>query len=240
MGGIFGALRDALSALTDIVVPRCCMCCGQTLTRGERWVCLDCMLSLPRTGDHLLASTRLGDRMARHVGVCRTAGWFFYRRNSPYSNIIFEMKYAGMPDSARWLGAEYASEIAPSGFFGDVDVIVPVPMHWLKRLRRGYNQSEGIAAGIAGVTGKRVDRTVLTARRHGQQKSRNRADRAHSVLNSVYTLRSPDAVSGLHLLLVDDVATTGSTLEACVMALMSAPTPPRAISILTLAVTEND
>lgn len=233
-------LSAGAGAILDLVAPRLCMVCGCTLTYGEEWLCTGCLLTLPRTGMHLQPTNRLSDRMLRHIAVCRAASWFFYRRESPYTEIIYKLKYRQMPAAGQWLGRTYAAEVMSSGLFDDVDLIVPVPLHWLKKLRRGYNQSQEIALGISEATGIPVGCDVLKARGHAQQKSKSRIQRTVDMLDGVFWLNDAGAIAGRHVLVVDDVATTGATLEACVMALMSARIAPRAISLMTLGATEND
>jgi len=129
----------------------------------------------------------------------------------------------------------FAEEIMPSGFFDGIDLILPVPLHYLKELKRGYNQSHHIALGISDITDIPVG-SLLRARRHPSQTSKNAAGRLDNARGTFSVGQQEDVARYSHILIVDDIITTGSTLCACAEAIHSA-SPQTSISILTLAAT---
>ena len=159
---------------------------------------------------------------------------YYYVRGNNVSRLVHDFKYHNMPKLARWLGTQMYGELVFTDFFSDIDAVVPVPLHWTRRLRRGYNQAEEIAAGLCESAGLPVAR-LLRARMHISQTRRTLRQRADNASGKYYAVRE-DGYDGLHLLVVDDVCTTGSTLIAAVRALAEVY-PQSRISVLTLAAT---
>ena len=150
--------------------------------------------------------------------------------------LIQKAKYNHLPRYASWLGRQYASEIVPDGFFDGVDMLVPVPLYWWKRFRRGYNQSVEVAKGIAEVTGLPV-RDILSARRHSSQTAKSAFERWQNT-REVYSFNGCVAeIENRHLLLVDDVITTGATILSCGKAIHDA-SPTTRLSVISLGITQ--
>ncbi|MBD5347489.1 MAG: ComF family protein [Bacteroides sp.] len=227
-------------ALLSVAMPAVCEVCGRTLTDGERHACLACLTSLPRTNFHLNAENNPIHHLVcdNRVIACRAAAMFHYYRNSPTTSLILSAKYRERPAILSMLGRIYAAEIASSGFFAGIDRIVPVPIHWSRRIMRGYNQSEYLARGLSRVTGITVDTSLLRLpSRHSTQTRRNAAARAANVAGTfVATSRAP-LLNGTspHILLVDDIVTTGSTIHDCMRALAEA-IPDVRMSILSIGI----
>ncbi|MCM1504309.1 MAG: ComF family protein [Muribaculum sp.] len=151
--------------------------------------------------------------------------------------MIHRAKYSGRPKLARQLGRRFAAQLADEGFFDGMDMMVPVPMHWLKLIRRGYNQSEEICRGVSEVVGLPVVRLLEATRGHRTQTMLGGLGRWEN-LRDVYRVcdGKVDDLSGKHLLLVDDVLTTGATLLSCRQAIEVACRDVK-VSVLTLGVT---
>lgn len=231
-----GWLADALG----VVVPANCAICGQGLTLAEDDLCLACQMAMPRTSIHLAATNRIAERVARIWPDVRVASWFYYRRHGDYAKLIHDIKYRDRPALGRRLGATFATEIAGDGFFDGLDVIVPVPMHWFKQLRRGFNQSCEIALGVSQATGIPLVGHLQARHGHGTQTRRNAEQRARNVRADLLRVVKPDELAGRGVLIVDDVITTGSTIEAAIASIVAAQPAVSKISVLSLAITEND
>lgn len=221
--------------LLRLLFPETCGVCGRELVEGERVVCLHCDMAMPRTRCHLDDFNTVHQRLTGRARVDRAAAMFYYQRESRYAGLIHEAKYRGMRSIVGTLGEVYAAEIAPDGFFDGIDCILPVPMHRLKAALRGYNQAEEIARGIGRVTGIEVGDHLRMTRWHRTQTRRGAYDRYVNT-RGLFTVDHPDELSGRHVLIVDDVVTTGATLIACCEALRDA-VPSVNISVLTLAAT---
>lgn len=225
---IAGWRRDLL----DAVAPPRCEVCGRPLVDGEDIMCLHCDADLPRTHWHRDPFNKLHRRMDRDSRVDRATSWFYYRTGSPYTALVKLAKYRDRRQLGVALGRRYASELLPTGFFDGIDIILPVPMHILKRLRRGYNQATEIAAGISDVTGIPVGDNLIAIKGHSTQTFLNAFTRYKNVA-SIFAVKHPRELDNLHILIVDDVTTTGSTLCVCCETLRR-QAPTCRLSVLTL------
>lgn len=228
-------LKEWIEALGSVLFPDVCQVCGVSLVKGEKVLCTHCNEAMSRANFHLLPSNQLLDRLVCHAPIERAAALFFYVREDPYAGLIHKLKYNRM----RYIGIElakmFADEIEMSGFFNGIDVIVPVPMHWVKELRRGYNQSRVIAEGLSCQTGIPVGDCLVALKSHSTQTRKGAAGRWENS-EGIYGVKHIDRVEGKHILVVDDVVTTGATLIHCCEALYAADSSVK-ISVLTLAAT---
>ena len=224
-----------IDGLLAVLYPPLCPCCGEVMTRGEGPMCLACRLKLPLTGmEESPRENEMIDKLQGLVPIESAVAYFRYLRDSPQAALIHDMKYRGRPAIGRQLAAEYARVLQSKGFFSNIDAIAPVPLNFWHHCRRGFNQSAWIARGIADVAHLPII-DALRARRHGSQ-TRLGAEQRRRAVGSVYSARA-DALRGVgHLLLVDDICTTGSTLYSCAAAIHGA-NPSTRISVFTLATT---
>lgn len=229
-------IKRTAEALRDVIFPSVCEVCGKSLVDGEDVMCLDCYAEIPRTRSHSDSFGVVHQRLASTLPIDRAASFFFYYRENPYARLIQKAKYNHLSRYASWLGRQYASEIVPDGFFDGVDMLVPVPLYWWKRFRRGYNQSVEVAKGIAEVTGLPV-RDILSARRHSSQTAKSAFERWQNT-REVYSFNGCVAeIENRHLLLVDDVITTGATILSCGKAIHDA-SPTTRLSVISLGITQ--
>lgn len=149
--------------------------------------------------------------------------------------MIHAFKYHGRWRLALEMGTWYGACLADAGAFADADALVPVPLHWIRRLGRGYNQSEYLAAGLARALDKPVWTGILRRRRSNPSQTGARTPDRWSNVQDLFALRRPERLAGRHILLVDDVFTTGATLVSCAEAILAA-VPDCRISMATLAV----
>ncbi|HAP50124.1 MAG TPA: amidophosphoribosyltransferase [Porphyromonadaceae bacterium] len=229
------ALNQWLRAAADVLMPRTCSVCGTTLGADEPYVCRGCMAHLPRTRLEQVEFNTMEQLFAGKVPIERAAGFFYYEKDSPYASIIHDAKYRNMPKLGQWIAGQAYAEMKGSGFFEGIEVVVPVPLHRDKLASRGYNQTLYIARGIARAAGIAVAEAVKAARSHSTQTRKGALERWQNT-RGMYCLKAgaSTALEGKRVLVVDDVVTTGSTLEACAEALLAVPGVK--ISLFTLAV----
>lgn len=222
----------------DLLMPRACSICGSRLTVTEVGICASCNFHLPRT--FFDQSPDDNDMVRLFWGVIpveRGVSWYFFEPHSQAARPIYSMKYNGNAELGCTLGRLFAEEIKGSGFFEDIDVIVPVPLAKKRERTRGYNQSLMISNGIAEATGLPVEKRALKRNAFVESQTRkNRWERLENV-DEVFELRKPDRVAGRHVLIVDDVITTGATITACARELLKAGGVR--ISVLTLGMTKS-
>lgn len=232
-------LSELLSDVASLFFVSACPVCGRSLTPGERGVCTFCRTTAPLTGFWYEADNPVLRRFWGLVPLVRASGFLFYVHGSGWRRAIHGFKYRGAWRTARVLGEWYGRCLDESGLYGSVDVVVPLPLHPFKRLRRGYNQSEYIARGVAAQLGVGVDcRSVRRSRNTEAQALKPHSERAGNVADA-FAVRHPERLAGKHVLLVDDVMTTGSTLAACACAILQA-VPDCRISVAALAVSRHE
>ena len=290
-------VQYSLKAVLDLLIPRQCLVCGRSLDAAEEHLCRECLEDLPRTYYWLrkfnpmadrfnaLIQERMGMQITQqeqqsevtmeqdwqsgraHIDYAFAAALFFYRAESGYRRIPYQIKYHGDIPTGRCFGRMLGEKIAGAEHFADVDAVIPVPLHWTRKWSRGYNQAEIIAREVASALGAELRTDILErCRRTRTQTKLTIEGKAANVqgafrvrpgiINSVRTTDSNNALRPItncpprpcrnkadaygpagpkHLLLVDDVFTTGSTLHACYAALREAFPPSVRISVATLA-----
>ena len=238
MGGSFSQqLFSSLRGLRELFFPRRCLVCGRLLASEERDVCANCLDDLPLTYQWDIVQNAAFERLARRFEVEAAAALFFFGAESDYRKIIYGIKYGGRRRLARRMGRLLGSYLAGSREFSRCQAVVPVPLHPLRRWKRGYNQAEEIARGVAESFGIPLETTLL--RRHRRTKTQTKLRGAAKMKNVQGAFRLDPAraarlqAEGIrHLLLIDDVLTTGSTLAASAAPLTAAGFRP---SCATLA-----
>lgn len=215
-------ISDIGDDLLSLFFPRLCLACSAHLVRGEKVLCTACLLSMARTDFHLKRNNALEQAFWGRCLVERAAAFSVFNRGSRIRKLIHALKYNGRTDIGQMLGELYGSILTESGFMADIDLIVPVPLHPARQRQRGYNQSDYIANGLSGSSGVPVQKNIIMrSDRSGSQTKRGRYERWENV-KSLFFIPDPDLIAGKHILVVDDVITTGSTMEACVNALHEA------------------
>lgn len=230
--------KSIVSRLLDILLPRTCCVCGRRLSMKEHILCADCDTSMPRT--HYVKDSRsnvMAQLFWHLIPIEHAVSLFFYKSGSKTASVVYKLKYGDRPDIGEYMGKLLAYELETENLLDDVDVIVPVPLTRARRRQRGYNQSEMIAHGIAQVCGKPVMPDVLIRTAFTEsQTSKDRWQRMSNVKN-VFQCQHPDLIRGKHVLVVDDIVTTGATARECSEILVQSGA--RCISIASLGFTKN-
>ena len=227
-------MTKLFSDLRDFLFPRWCLTCGKKLLPSEESVCITCLAELPRTNLKDIPGNRMEQLFWGIIPIERASALYLYAKGSKVAQILYAMKYHGRKDVCRQMGTLSAEELLKTDFFAHIDALIPVPLH-PKRLReRGYNQSEWFARGISEKTGIPIYNNVLRRVRNNlTQTHKSSYERRENAESLFATTPEADRISGKHLLLTDDVLTTGATLTACAEALLGIKGVR--ISILTLA-----
>lgn len=230
-------MNSFFTRLLDLLSPRMCAICGNRLSINEQTICAKCNLHLPRTH---YGRQPYDNEMARllwgQIPVERVAALFFYEPGSQVSQMIHQMKYGNHPEIGEVMGRMAARELAEVGFFEDIDMIVPVPLAAKRKRERGYNQSEEIAKGVGDIVHLPVMTNIVTRQSfHGSQTQLGKWERNENVKDA-FQLCDSKAISKKHILLVDDIMTTGATIVACAGVLPEAGDVR--ISVLTLGFTK--
>lgn len=209
-----------LHPLLHLLYPRTCECCGHDLTRREEVLCLRCAGKLPATGFQLLPDNPVEKIFWGRVRLRHAMAGYYFGRHAQLQRLIHRFKYHGRKDIALYMGRQLGLQLQQSSWWQQINLVVPVPLNTVKQRHRGYNQAAVLAAGIAGVLGCDMQPDVLArARAVTTQTHQSRPERWENVADA-FALYQPKAVHRKHILLVDDVLTTGATLEACTRAVL--------------------
>jgi ComF family protein len=208
-------LYDLWDDFISLLFPRLCYACGNHLMRNENLICTECYVLIPRTNYHIAEDNPVAQLFWGRCIIDKAAAFSYYNKGSRIRNLIHNMKYKGIREIGIELGRIYALSLKSSGFTKDIDLIIPVPLHPVKKRTRGFNQSEIISMGIADVTGLPVDTKSLVRTTVSEtQTKRSRYERWTNV-EGIFHVIDPQTIMNKHVLLVDDVITTGSTIESC-------------------------
>ncbi len=223
-----------ISSLINLLFPRCCTVCDSSLVRGEDFLCTSCLLNLPRTNYHLLSENPVERLFWGRINLIKATSYFYYYRGSEMRKIIHEMKYGGKKEIGETMGRNMAAELQQSNFFDGIDLLVPVVLHPKRQRVRGYNQSEWIAKGVSSVTNLPIEMHVVTRIKHVETQTRKTPFERWENVQQIFQLEHPERIEGKHILVIDDVVTTGATALAFIESF--ATLKETKVSLLTLAV----
>jgi ComF family protein len=211
---------DLWDDFISLLFPRLCYGCGNHLMRNEKLICTECYILIPRTNYHLKSDNPVSQLFWGRCLIERAATFSFYTKDSRIKELIHQLKYKGIKEVGSELGRIYARTLKSSRFLEDIDIIIPVPLHPSKKRQRGFNQSDIISRGISEVSGIPMETNLLVRKTVTRTQTRKtRFDRWTNV-QDIFRVTDQTRVSNRHILLVDDVITTGSTLEACASELL--------------------
>lgn len=223
LGTAGGILRDWLAGFATLFVPRTCAGCEGTLLRMEQCLCAACINELPRTRFHEDPDNRVEQLFKGKVELVAASAFLHFSTAGLVQRILHRVKYHRDRETGVYLGKLMGEELKASARFATVDTLLAVPLHKRKERTRGYNQSELLVEGIQQAwphpsAGKELMRVVRTP----SQTKRGRLDRWLNV-KEAFHLPDPEALRGKHVLIIDDVVTTGATIEGCIKALGDVP-----------------
>ncbi|MFM7177016.1 MAG: ComF family protein [Bacteroidota bacterium] len=208
--------------LLHLFFPDVCSGCRQGLLHGEQILCTQCHLVLPRTGFHSLYGNEAERTFYGRVKMEAVAPLWFFNKSSRVQRLIHELKYHGHKPAGLLAGRMLGAELSTAPRFQGIDAIIPVPLHPSKLLSRGFNQSEVFGQGLSDSMGVPMIPDLLKrVSRSGSQTRKRRGGRSKSV-EGAFEVEDTQLFPG-HFLIADDVITTGATLTACALPLLSLP-----------------
>ena len=225
--------RIWVSDLLNLFFPNYCQSCGNALVGQEEVICYQCLFHLPRTGFHQHAENPISRLFWGRVNLQAASSFLFFAKGGSVQHLIHLLKYKGHQETGIYLGELYGKELAESELFNSAEIIIPVPLHPTKLRIRGYNQTEKIAIGLSNSMGIPCEAGNLSKIIHTEsQTTKTRYGRWQNVKDA-FQVNNPEKIVGKHILLVDDVLTTGATIEACATKLMKIP--DTRVSVATIA-----
>jgi ComF family protein len=229
---LINTLQSYFQGFASLIFPRYCAACGHALYMNENILCLRCYAGLPRTGFHHDPENEVAQMFWGRIPAEYATAFMYFAKGSRYQQILHELKYNGQKQIGIAMGHMFGNEIKNTPFSG-ADLIIPVPLHPVKLKTRGYNQSELIAQGISEILHLPLETTLVSRVIDTRsQTHKSRYERWENVRH-IFHCKNPEALKNKHVILVDDVITTGATLEACASCMV--PVEGIKISLLSLA-----
>lgn len=231
----FPRLQELGAGFAHLLYPDLCAGCQRDLPLADSCFCMRCLPKLTAFELENLAENEITNRLWGRVPVAWGAAAYHFIRRSPIQKAMHRLKYQNQPDIALKIGRSLGKKLITRPEAERLDAIIPVPLHPKKERLRGYNQSAVFARGISEVTGVPVFREVLRRKQFTDTQTRKkRMERFHNV-QEVFGLQQGERLAGKHLLLVDDVLTTGATLELCALELLKIPEVRIGVAVIAVA-----
>lgn len=208
--------------IIDLLFPSLCVGCQKELVDGEKEICLFCQFRIPRTFYISIQDNEAAQLFWGKFPFDASFSYLYFKKNSFVESLIYAIKYRNAVQLAFKLGCFFGIEIQKSLEASKIDFIIPVPIHRKKKSLRGYNQSELIARGLAHVLKKEVLTHILIKTKHSQSVTHSGREERRKLIENSMSLRHPEKIQNKTILLVDDVLTTGITLETCALKLHEA------------------
>ena len=212
-----------ISDFISLIFPRICAGCGNSLWKNEEVLCHFCEFHLPKTNFHMDSENPVTRLFQGRVNLETGATFLYFHKGSKVQRMIHQLKYKGRKDIGVYLGDQYGQLLKYVPLFCKADAIIPVPLHRKKYLQRGYNQSEQFAIGLSGSMNIPVNIQLLSRTKATETQTRKSRFSRYQNVKEIFTVSSPQEWKGKNLMLVDDVITTGATLESCIQALNAIP-----------------
>ncbi len=224
-----------LEDLLSLVFPEICNACGKPLHKNENLICNYCKVKLPYTNFHLQVENPIEKVFWGRVPIEKAGAFLYFHKGNRTQQLMHRFKYKGKKEIGELIGAIYGRELTKVNYLASVDMIIPVPLHPDKQKKRGYNQSECFAMGLSNTTEIPCNSNILLrAVASSTQTKKNRFERWQNV-ETIFKVEHQHLIQNKHILLVDDVITTGATVEACTYTLLKAANCK--VSFLALACT---
>ncbi len=208
-------INDFLS----LIYPRHCEACSNTLFRHETFICNHCRLNLPKSNYHLQTDTELDKLFTARVPLEKAVCCYLYEKSGKIQRLLHAIKYQDQKELAEFIGKQFGEELYKSNRFEVPDVLIPIPLHKNKLKARGYNQSEWFARGLSKSLNKPVEIGALERITDTSTQTKKKKYQRWENVEGIFQLNQPELLCNKHILLIDDVITTGATIEAAWQAL---------------------
>jgi len=222
--------------LLHMTYPQLCVACGADVPGGQTCFCLPCRIKLSPSKMYLQRENEFTERFWGRLPLESAAAMYYFTRKSPIQRALHQLKYQNQPQVGVKIGREFGRLLLQSSVFQTIAGIVPVPLHPNKERLRGYNQSAMLAQGLAEAMGVPIITDALVRSLFTDTQTRKKRMERFENVEEVFAIQRPADLQGKHLLLVDDVMTTGATLEPCGQLLLALPGTKLSMATIAMAV----
>jgi ComF family protein len=214
-------VKEYAADLFGLFYPNICLACSQKLLKSEIAICFRCQAGLPQTEHWLYADNKLVNRFRGRVELQSAAALFHFRKDGPVQHLLHQLKYRNQKEIGELIGKMFGAKLKEeNSIIKNIDLIVPVPLHWKKLKLRGYNQCDPFAQGLSESMNIPWSSTALERTHENiSQTKKKRFDRFGNVAE-IFSVVDAEQLKDKHILLVDDVVTTGATAEACLQTIL--------------------
>lgn len=228
-------MQEILKEFVNLLFPRLCVLCMNALVKGEEYLCTACLAKLPHLQPEDARRHELYYKLSASLPLQEVLAYLLYQKSGSSQKLLRLIKYRGFPELSTILGRHFGARLAKAGYSRKFDVIIPVPLHNSRLKQRGYNQSEAFALGLAKALALPVETTAVVRSSAGTTQTRkSRIDRWLNVATS-FEVTDTEMLRGKRVLLVDDVVTTGATLEACAQVILKAGCDQLSVGAIAIA-----
>ncbi|MFC2111062.1 ComF family protein [Bacteroidota bacterium] len=229
------SMASVIDDFLSLIYPRICMACGNNLLKHEDCICTSCLYHLPKTNFHLDNDNPVNKLFWGRVKIESASAFYYYNKGGKIQNLIHKLKYKGNKEIGEYIGMQYGYHLNSSEDFSSIDIIIPVPLHYKKQIKRGYNQSHLIVSGLSKSMKKKISIDNLYRKFESETQTRKTKYKRWENVSEIFDVRNPELFVNKHILLVDDVITTGATIEACANVLLKINSVR--VSVIALACT---
>lgn len=208
-----------LNDFFNLIFPKLCCACNNSLLKNEYIICLNCIISLPKTNFHLNKENPVNKVFWGRVQIEMATSFYLFTKKSRVQRLLHQLKYKGSKEVGAVVGKFLGYELKDAEYFSGIDFIVPVPLHKNKFKKRGYNQSEWISKGVAEAMGISINTETLFRKEDSQTQTSKRRYKRWENVGEVFGVAN-NSLDGKSVLLIDDIVTTGATIEACAQVLI--------------------
>jgi len=229
-------LKDLRQGMVHLFYPRLCEGCSKPLVATEQVLCIGCALQLPETGYHNIENNETVLRLAGRVPFDHATSFAYFTNDGLLQHLLHGLKYKGKQENGSYLGQRFGRSLKETSWISTVDMIIPVPLHPAKQAKRGFNQSMLVAEGISDVLGIAAsDKFLSRIRDTKSQVSMTRPERVAN-MKDAFKIYDKEALAGKHIILCDDVLTSGATIEACAHALLAEKSIKISVATIGIAI----
>jgi ComF family protein len=226
-------MKTVFHSLLHLFFPQTCAGCGSDILARDQLLCLHCIDRLPHTGFHRFAGNPVEKIFWGRLPIACATSFLYFTKSSLLQHLVHQFKYNGKSEIGQYIGRSMGEVLREASRFEAIDALVPLPLYAARERKRGYNQSGVLCDGIAEILQVPVLKNVITRKSATETQTRKGRSERWTNIAGRFELLHPEAVQGKHVLLVDDVITTGATLEACGQELIN--TGNTKLSIFTMA-----
>lgn len=210
-----------LNDFFNIIFPKLCAACNQSLLKNEVVICTKCIIELPKTNYHLDKENSINKVFWGRVDIKMAGAYYHFSKGGRVQQLLHELKYKGNEKVGEFIGKLYAYDLKKSEYFQNIDFIIPIPLHKNKLKKRGYNQSESFAKGLSEVLGAPINTTDLFRKVDSKTQTKKTRYKRWENVGEIFGVLNNNKIENKTILLVDDVVTTGATIEASAKVLIN-------------------